>query len=195
MRKACTRCRVVKPYEAFGVRAQHSTGRRSECQECRREVYADGGKERAAAYRKTPQGTKAAIENRKRWRAAGGQARVAARIRASESARESRRRASAKWRAANPYKWRAQNKVGGKVRHGHMPKASSLPCEAGPENCGGRHEYHHDSYELDQWLVVRVLCKIHHKEWHTHNSVAPYKHEEENDEAKSAAQNAPRDVG
>ena len=39
------------------------------------------------------------------------------------------------------------------------------PCEI----CGAEGQAHHDSYYPDRWLVVRWLCRLHHRKWHDHN--------------------------
>lgn len=64
----------------------------------------------------------------------------------------------ARWRRRNPHKRRAHQRVKWAKRTGRL---TPQPCEVcGLENT----EAHHDDYE--QPLVVRWLCRRHHRAWH-----------------------------
>lgn len=64
----------------------------------------------------------------------------------------------AKWNAKNPLKMKAHKMVANALRDGRLYK---LPCET----CGKeRVDAHHDDYSAP--LVVKWLCRIHHKARH-----------------------------
>ena len=95
---------------------------------------------------------------------------------AAEYSRTARARrqasASAKIRRARPTdRWKsdAQRAVARAVDQRELDPARHRPCEAGPEGCCGRHEWHHDSYLRPDWLKVRALCVAHHRSWHLDN--------------------------
>lgn len=67
------------------------------------------------------------------------------------------------YKAQNQDKVEAQQAVRIEVRKGNMPKASECVCKA----CGSQaSQYHHSSYESEDWLNVVPLCNSCHVRVH-----------------------------
>jgi hypothetical protein len=81
-----------------------------------------------------------------------------------------RRRARARpfYAETNPEKY-ARNEVRSALDRGDLTRG---PCEREGADCSARIEAHHDSYEPDQWLVVRWLCTRHHRAVHRERRAA-----------------------
>lgn len=59
---------------------------------------------------------------------------------------------------------RATSAVQYAIRKG---KITRQPCEV----CGHiDSQAHHTSYEIEKWLCVTWLCRLHHIEWHSRNT-------------------------
>lgn len=76
--------------------------------------------------------------------------------------------AQRRWRSNHPDKAKAHNAVTNAVRLGQLPRASTVMC-ANPECEKSAKQYHHESYEQEDWLIVIPLCvpchtAVHHDE-------------------------------
>ena len=69
----------------------------------------------------------------------------------------------AKYKEKYPDRRKAKTAINNAVRLGKVPRVEGLLCR----DCGKQAEqYHHESYEPDQWLVVVPLCRLcHGKTW------------------------------
>lgn len=134
-KKTCSRCGVEKPQTEFysqGVR-RGVARRRSDCKACW-DAYVKG--RRAAGL--TQEYDRARYHGNPVYRA-----QVAAN--------------TARWRARNPDKLRAENAVKAAIRRGDLVRQ---PCEA----CGEKAQAHHEDYSRP--LDVRWLCPLHHARQH-----------------------------
>lgn len=95
----------------------------------------------------------------RQWREANGESsRAQAKDYYARNAEE-RRAYQRKYREENGYRVAAQWAVNDAVRAGRLPHAKSLTCV----RCGGQAtEYHHWSYEQDNWLKVEAMCPTCH---------------------------------
>ena len=78
----------------------------------------------------------------------------------SETGHNVRKKAMLKWRMGNPNHRKAVYFVKNAIRDGRLIRK---PCEI----CGDiSSEAHHNSYEKEDWLNVKWLCKKHHVQLH-----------------------------
>ena len=62
----------------------------------------------------------------------------------------------------NPKKKKARDEISSAIRAGKLLSAHHYWCACGKQ----AEQYHHESYEPDQWLVVVPLCRLcHGKTW------------------------------
>lgn len=144
--KQCTKCKEIKPIEAFGKG-------RADCKQCRSKVWQQwfqmNRDERLAygrQYRQTMQYQQ---------------------VRLSYAQTEERKRVKKlhdrQYREINRNKRNARFAVGRAIKSGKLPKVLTLPCA----NCGNQaQECHHESYAREHWLTVTPLCKICHAQEH-----------------------------
>ena len=160
--KHCNKCGETKELVEFYRNAASNDGLSSNCKACVREYrQSDAAKTTRRAWAQSDAGK---VARRAHCRAYSQ----------SEAGRRAHSRSSAKQREKSPFKIKAKSKVQTEIRAGRMQPASDKPCEQASAWCGGRHEHHHDSYLVADWLRVRVLCHHHHKEWHRNNTPTPY---------------------
>lgn len=152
--KHCNKCGELKPLSDFHRESQSSDGLKHTCKVCR-SAY-ERSDARVAARRKYHQSIAAKKNNLKYQRSDAGKA---VRARTLEKF---------------PFRTRAQRKVAHAVNVGVLRRSADQPCSVASSACDGRHEYHHDSYLEADWLNVRVLCGLHHGEWHRHNKPTPH---------------------
>jgi hypothetical protein len=137
MEKRCSKCRCLKPLEAFYKHAEMVDGRLNKCVQC--------AKADAAAHR---------LANLERIREYD-------RMRASMPHRVAKREAIMKrWAATHPDRRRAQTAVGNAIR---AAKLKPWPVCALP-SCGEKPEAHHPNYDAP--LDVVWLCRAHHMQAH-----------------------------
>jgi len=172
--KTCSRCREEKQVEAFSLNKRRKDGRQDWCKVCisnRAFENRDLILQKSAAYRQ---------KNREKLRQYQS---VYNALHASKIREQSR-----EWRAKiklDPLKYerfKAQTRIGVKLSKLKYPDrelariAVKKAIESGeivrPDCCSScgvqcKPEAHHDSYEQDQWLAVRFLCRkchnIHHR--------------------------------
>jgi hypothetical protein len=144
--KKCTKCGEVKALDAFSVRPRGSQGRSSKC----KESTAAYSRERYERRRETE------IERTSKWLRENPDRMKEYRKKHAESTRQYMRMDYRR----RPEVWSARKAVNYAVASGKLKR---LPCEL----CGNpKSEGHHESYEQEQWLNVRWLCRKHHVEAH-----------------------------
>lgn len=166
--RTCLKCGQVKDLAEFARHARMREGRNTICKVCTRAADRERFKrperrtqckERNAVYRLTPKGRATSLQIQRR---------------SSDRNHEALRERARTYYATDLPKMRARSFVRRMVTSGRMPAAESVPCEMRGNDCHGRLEWHHDSYELAQWLVVRSLCQRHHQLWHKANKASPF---------------------
>jgi len=174
--KRCVKCGSVLPLDSFYRDKSRPAGRGNTCKECFKKYKRE--------YDKSPSGMAAreryetsdnGSETRGAWlKSDRGKA---VRKAYTENNREVFTKSRQRFLSKRPWYTRCKNAVQHEVRMGRLAPASSESCESGPNNCEGRHHYHHDSYESARWLDVRCLCRKHHEEWHRENTPTPFQEE------------------
>lgn len=144
--KACTTCRVAKELSEFHVDKRARDGVRTRCKDCTGIAQ--------AKYQRTGPGKSVHEKAMRRYRKTE---------KGRASMRKTRSLPTARIRA------RAMDAVKYQIRMGRVAPPRMVPCELAGPACSGRHEYHHDSYEVHRRLDVRCLCKSHHDGWHRQN--------------------------
>ena len=163
--KVCSKCERSLSVCCFRRRGERDgrNGRyRSWCRECEsaRRSSEQGRalmRNRCARYRLTDKGRSKDKRQATKYRASGA-AGIAERRRYAE----------------NPWQALAKAKVNNAIADHRWTRAGDHACESADASCRGQHEWHHDSYRIEDWLRVRCLCKHHHTEWHKHNVALPY---------------------
>ncbi len=161
MSKACSKCGVVKELEGFYKQVGGKDGRRPDCKECHKawsRAYAvsDRGRAVKRKHANSPRGLRKKSDYIK-----------------SERGKAARVKSITNYRKRYPMKDAAQRKAQYEVSRGRLPHPATIPCEEGPAGCSGRHEYHHDSYRVEDRAVVRCMCRRHHRAWHAANTPLP----------------------
>ena len=142
MQLLCTWCSSLKPEKEFVKRiAKEPYSQKNVrcCRDCNRAKNKD-------RYHGSPEIHRKQAEATRRWS-----------IRNKDKVRASHKR----YEARNDVKRKAKQQVRTAVKNGRLER---LPCAI----CGTKQEIHghHDSYEPENWLDVRWLCRDHHKAWH-----------------------------
>lgn len=148
MQKECYRCKQTKPLAGFEKNHRMKDGHINLCKSCR-------NKDRAGRRARN-------IEAYRRWDRLEGMspARQEAQRRRhrSESKKKTNQAARAKWNAANPEKYAAQQAIASAIRYGHVIRQPCFIC--GKPNA----QAHHADYSRP--LQVTWLCAKHHIETH-----------------------------
>lgn len=142
MQLYCKRCDTTKDADEFikrKAKEPHSQKNARCCKECNRKR----NKER---YDENPEVRARAAKCTKSW---------------MQSNPERVKAAHDKYSSKNMPKRRAKDTVKRAIRDGRLIRGVCSVCGTS-ENVHG----HHDSYEPEDWLKVRWLCALHHKQWH-----------------------------
>lgn len=133
--KFCNKCKKNLPLESFNRMSSSTDGRQHQCKQCRAEIQ--------RAYRATDKGK----ERDRRY-----------------NKTESKKLASYRYWAKQPFAYEAQYKTKNAIRDGVL----SRPPECEKCKSKGRVEAHHCDYTKP--LDVMWLCTSCHKDWHTKNT-------------------------
>lgn len=165
--KICSKCKVEKPLDEYHKDKRARDGRYSHCKACHYQM--------THAYEQSDRGkevVKGSVEKRReqirervrRWDASPERRAQRAEYAKSEAGKAAQRRKDAKRKAKAGYKVRAKDAVNNAIQAGRIPPISTQVCAV----CGvPAEEYHHESYERNDWLAVTPLCKKHHAETYT----------------------------
>ena len=183
--KQCSKCRSVKPVEAFHKQAKSKDGLQYRCKACQADYMktpkakavqaarakTPAGKEslrkRQAKYRQTPEGKATASA----YNAAYRQTPMGKEVHRKESAKyqqtEKGRRENAKRRATPEGKLKVEARwaVWRAIQSGKLKPAWWFACD---ERCGhvAQEYHHHRGYGKSAWLEVVPLCIPCHKAEH-----------------------------
>jgi hypothetical protein len=179
MSKVCSKCGAMRDLSEFHNNASSKDGLQRVCKECMRAYgQTDAAKARVRAYNRSDAGRAA---RHKHAKSAAGKAykrtyrnTVGKEYHRAYERSDARKAARARTVAKNPFQRKAQSRVAHAIASGRMERASNNPCEKESAKCLGVHHHHHDSYLEGDWLVVRVLCRYHHTEWHLNNTPTPH---------------------
>ena len=126
-----------------------------------RERNAEVLRERSRAYRlaNLEQVRATNKEKMREWRESNGESSRAQARAYYERNAEERRQYQRKYREENPERVAAQNATNDAVEAGKLPHVKTQLCV----RCGDRAtEYHHWSYERENWLKVEAMCPTCH---------------------------------
>ena len=155
--KTCTRCGINKPHDLFQIRKASHDGLTASCKQCLSEY----DKTRANLphrvkmredYAKTDSGIVARNRGRAKW---------------AYLNKDKIYQITKSYREQNPKKATAHGQLAYAIKIGTIAKSES--CES-CKNTDAVIHGHHDDY--DKPLVVRWLCALCHRQWHTENGEA-----------------------
>lgn len=169
--KKCTKCGVVKPLSEYHADKRSSDGHYSHCRDCHYQA--------TRAYEQTDRGKEVVSKSKREWyyerggreydriKNASEEARLKrAEYLQTEAGKEAQKRKDAKRRELYPERLRAKLAVRDAIAKGILPPVNTLPCAECKDGTPAL-EYHHSSYEREDWLKVVPLCKKHHAATYT----------------------------
>ena len=153
-KKTCKKCGEEKPASQFYKHPRSADGLDCSCKECRKKAVRENRRKNAEYYREY---------DAMRFRRDQHRRDAIKAYAKTKAGRESHKKASAKWRSANPEKRAAHVILGNRLRDGKITKPDKC------QECGatGRIHGHHEDYskplEVD-WLCPSCHAKRHHGE-------------------------------
>lgn len=165
--KSCSKCEKVKPLSEFHKDKRAKDGLYAHCKECHYEMthayeQSEKGKE---VIRKSLEKRKDQVrEYHRQYSAQESSRQQRANYAKSEAGKAAQKRKDAKRKARYGYKLDAKTAVSNAVKSGIIPPITTQVCA----ECGEPAvEYHHESYNEEEWLHVTPLCKKHHAATYT----------------------------